>query len=159
MYNNEQKLLVIIVMMSLTNVLYAQEQELQAVTKSNLVTQSAPVISANQSTQKPVSKQGFKAFIDPSTGQLTSPPNVSADSVGVNNTPNLSVQQNNALQTSHQGLYEERMPDGSYRLDLQGRFQSSIHARLDKSGKPVISHSLAKPVIIKNNSQTNEVVK
>ena len=141
MWNRDKKLLAIIALMSLTTVLLAQERKLQPVTKSNLVTQSAAEISANQATRKPVFKQGFKAFIDPSTGQLTSPPNISADSLEINDTTNLSVEQSNAMQTSHQGLYEERMPDGSTRVNLQGRFQSRVYGYIDKSGKLKITHS------------------
>ena len=148
MWNIKQKLLVIMVLIGLSNILLSKELELQPTSNTE------QIITEKQKVQKTMSNQGYKVFIDPSTGQISAPPKIEKSDATT-----LQIEENNALQTSHQGLYEERMPDGSYRLNLQGRFQSSIHARLDKSGKPVISHNLPKPIIIKNNSKTKEVVK
>jgi hypothetical protein len=153
-WNIKQKLLVIMVLIGLSNILLSKELELQPTSNTE------QIVTEKQKVQKTMSNQGYKVFIDPATGQISAPPKIEkSDATTLQDARTLQIEENNALQTSHQGLYEERMPDGSYRLNLQGRFQSSIHARLDKSGKPVISHSLPKPIIIKNNSKTKEVVK
>ena len=48
----------------------------------------------------------------------------------------------NALSTSHVGLVEEELPEGGYRLDLQGRFRQVVFARVGADGQAAVSHAL-----------------
>jgi hypothetical protein len=50
-----------------------------------------------------------------------------------------------ALRTDSDGLIEERMPDGSVRVDLLGRFQNVVVARLARDGSLHLDH-VAQPV-------------
>jgi len=50
---------------------------------------------------------------------------------------------------SDEGLQVVIEPDGSESVDLQGRFQSYLHATMDKNGKITISHQ-------RNGAETNE---
>ena len=45
----------------------------------------------------------------------------------------------NARRRDFDGLKEEVLPDGSIKLDLQGRFQHVISATVDENGKVIIS--------------------
>ena len=67
---------------------------------------------------------GLRAAIDPATGELTSEP-VAADAVQSVTDP---------LQWSSEGLVIETLPDGTERVDLQGRFQSASYARVAADG-------------------------
>ena len=59
----------------------------------------------------------------------------------------------NALSTSHEGLYEEAMPDGGVGVDLQGRFRQLVFARLGPDGKVVVGHSLPLPLILEPSGE------
>jgi len=43
--------------------------------------------------------------------------------------------------SSSDGLVEEKMSDGSYRMDLQGRFQAVPLARFDRDGQALVGCS------------------
>ena len=64
---------------------------------------------------------GWRAYIDPETGELTDPPAGSA----------VSLSEAAAFSTSHAGLRERPspVPGGGMILDLQGRFRSPLVAR------------------------------
>lgn len=84
----------------------------------------------------PQNQAGYRAYIDPDTGQLTSPPTPQArKSLPLN--PN----EQNAMSTSHTGLSQENIPGKGVKLNLQGRFQSSTFATIEDSGEVSISHS------------------
>ena len=48
----------------------------------------------------------------------------------------------NALSTSSEGLVVDMQPDGSGVVDLQGRFQQLVIARLDAGGKLSVGHTV-----------------
>jgi hypothetical protein len=69
---------------------------------------------------------GMIVTIDPETGRLAAPtPAVLAQLLGTRDL---------TLNHSTEGLVERRMPDGSYMLDLQGRFREYYLVRIDADG-------------------------
>lgn len=106
------------------------------------------------------SQGGYRAYIDPETGELTSPPEIQETT---SERLHLSPEEMNAMSTSSDDLVEEPLPGGGYMIDLQGRFQSSVFATVDKSGKTIISHTPPKeaakeapPGSYKNPSKAGE---
>ena len=75
---------------------------------------------------------GWRAYIDPETGELTDPPAGSAE----------SQSEAAAFSTSHAGLRERPspVPGGGMILDLQGRFRSPLVATRGADGKLTIRH-------------------
>jgi hypothetical protein len=72
---------------------------------------------------------GVRTFLDPLTGRRLSP----AESVAM--AEDLRARAGvDSRRRSHAGLVEERTAGGSFRLDLQGRFTSSVVARIDEDG-------------------------
>ena len=78
---------------------------------------------------------GFRAFIDPDTGQLTSPTQQQTQEL-----LELSPEELNATSTSHEGLKPEEIPGKGLTLDLQGRFQNSAFGTVNDSGEVSITH-------------------
>ena len=75
---------------------------------------------------------GWRAYIDPETGELTDPPAGSA----------ASQSEAAAFSTSHAGLRERPspVPGGGMMVDLQGRFRSPLVATRGADGKLTIHH-------------------
>ncbi|QGM96090.1 post-PEP-CTERM-1 domain-containing protein [Methylocystis parvus] len=88
-----------------------------------------------ESDQAVLDAPGMKAFVDPATGKLVSAPSG-------NNALPLSAAEKNAMSTSSAGLHEEVNPStaGGYQVDLQGRFQSPLQAKIDANGKLMTYH-------------------
>jgi hypothetical protein len=61
-----------------------------------------------------------------------------------------------ALRTDSEGLVEERMPDGSVRVDLRGRFQNVVVARLNDTGRVRLDH-VARPIGMATNPASGPV--
>ena len=77
-----------------------------------------------------------KAYIDPDTGELTSPPPGEA-----NDLQRLQqTEEEDSLEYSGEGLEVEVHPDGSESIDLQGRFQFYLYGTIDDTGKVSVSH-------------------
>jgi len=97
----------------------------------------------------PQNQAGYRAYIDPDSGQLTSsPPQQARKSLSLD-----SIEQN-AMSTSDTGLSQEHIPGKGVKLDLQGRFQSSTFATIGESGEVSISHNpVNKPS--SNNAQNS----
>ena len=86
--------------------------------------------------ESPVQAQpGQRAFIDPATGGFIEQPKTA---------PSTSERaaEAAALDTSDEGLVEtsSTVEGGGMVVDLQGRFRSPVTAKVDESGKTVISH-------------------
>jgi hypothetical protein len=79
---------------------------------------------------------GMMIHVDPQTGAIVKEP--APGTVPLPLTPQLR----NALSTSHQGLVEEvsPVPGGGIKIDLQGRFQSTLMATIDGDGKVRMQH-------------------
>ena len=78
---------------------------------------------------------GYIAYIDPETGRLIpKPPPDDADVIA------LTASTAAGFSRSHEGLYEEVLPSGAIKLNLQGRFKSSSFATLGEDGKVHVSH-------------------
>ncbi|MHC4984477.1 MAG: post-PEP-CTERM-1 domain-containing protein, partial [Planctomycetota bacterium] len=75
---------------------------------------------------------GFRAYVDPETGELTEPP-----SDALAEEPPAA-----AFSTSHEGLVEtpSPAPGGGVMVDLQGRFRSPLTATVDADGKVRMQH-------------------
>lgn len=72
---------------------------------------------------------GMRAYIDPETGRIgmaPSPASVPDDAFPI-------------LTDSGDGLVNETLPDGSHRIDLQGRFQDYAVIRIGADGQRIIS--------------------
>ncbi len=84
--------------------------------------------------QLPVKEQqGVKIYLDPVTGKPSMPP--------AGKKPTSSVFSSDAkMNTSSRGLIEQSAPGGGTMVDLQGRFQSSTKATVNKDGSIVIEH-------------------
>jgi len=104
---------------------------------SQLDTSSQP--QTQQASEQLRSKElGRTAFIDPVTGELISEP--SADDM-------TQLETANRAQLQYQApLVEQRMPDGSVKIDLQERFHSQVTATIEKNGKLKIRHEGSNPV-------------
>ena len=74
---------------------------------------------------------GLKAYLDPETGELTTGPAPASEL-------ELDAELQNALRRDDEGLEVVRHPDGSYSMDLQGRFQSVSVVTIDANGKRTI---------------------
>ena len=90
----------------------------------------APRPAATSMTARPLplapGSAGMIVTIDPETGRLAAPtPAVLAQLFGTRDL---------TLNHSTEGLVERRMPDGSYMLDLQGRFREYYLVRIDADG-------------------------
>lgn len=82
-----------------------------------------------------------KAYIDPDTGELTTPPPRELNELQ-------QLQQTEgkrSLEFSDEGLQVEIHPDGSESVDLQGRFQFYLHGSIDDTGKVTVGHQPKKP--------------
>ena len=75
---------------------------------------------------------GFRAYVDPETGELTEPPEDAA--------PEEAPVAD--FSTSEEGLVVEPHPepDGGVMVDLQGRFRSPLVATVEADGKVKIKH-------------------
>ena len=82
-------------------------------------------------------QNGYRAFIDPDTGQLTSLPQTPLARQGLA----LGIEELNAMRTEHAGLRQEVVPGKGIKLDLQGRFMSSTFATVQSPGEISISHT------------------
>ena len=93
------------------------------------------VAPAGQEEAVPVQQgtSGFRAYIDPETGQLTVPPE---DAPAEEPTAA-------ALATSDEGLVAvpSPVPGGGNVVDLKGRFRSPLMATVDAEGKVEIHHA------------------
>ena len=76
----------------------------------------------------------LRAYLDPVTGQWVTPP------PGLRRPLILGARTKAALATSHDGLFQEELPSGGYKVDLQGRFRSALVAHVDEDGNIVLSH-------------------
>lgn len=77
-----------------------------------------------------------KAYIDPDTGELTTPPPRDA-----NEFKQLQqTEEERSLEFSDEGLRVKIHPDGSESVDLQGRFQLYLHGSIDDTGKVTVDH-------------------
>lgn len=96
------------------------------------------VVRVPRDTSAPVlhAAPAHRAFVDPDTGELTSPP----PSDGLAPRRVLDPRLARALSTSHDGLRQVRFPDGTVKVDLQGRFQSLLRARVGEDGTVSIGH-------------------
>lgn len=83
--------------------------------------------------QAVIEAPGMKAFIDPATGKLLASPPASAGLA-------LSAAEKNAMSTSSDGLQEVPGPKGGTMVDLQGRFQSPLQAKIGANGKATAYH-------------------
>lgn len=79
-------------------------------------------------------QSGYRIMINPDTGEILAPTRQFRPSM------HLSIDEANAMSTSHDGLYEKRLPGGGYAVNLQGRFQSSLFATVDKAGNVITTH-------------------
>jgi hypothetical protein len=85
---------------------------------------------------EPKPAPGMKVYIDPQTGAFLSEP--APGTVP----PAASAAERNAFSTSHQGLVEvpSSVPGGGVRLDIQGRFQSPLTAKVGSDGSIELDH-------------------
>ncbi len=95
-----------------------------------------PAVAVTAAVPAPVGSGGWIAYIDPETGRLIEAP--PADSTNV-----LRVDAAFAagLSTSDDGLVEEVLPDGTVKVNLQGRFQSASFATVQPDGSIAIRHA------------------
>ena len=86
-------------------------------------------------------RAGSRAFIDPETGRLTTPPPTKS----AEGTP-LDLELREALRTDDTGLVsvQSPIPGGGVEMDLEDRFRSTVFATLDGDGSIVLSHEMPK---------------
>lgn len=77
-----------------------------------------------------------KAYIDPDTGELTTPPPGEKDELQQLQ----RTEKEGSLEFSGEGLEVEVHPDGSESVDLQGRFQFYLRGTIDDTGKVSVGH-------------------
>lgn len=76
---------------------------------------------------------GYKVFKD-ATGKFVSAPPAGGAPLA------MSAAEKNAASTSSDGLHEEPVATGGYKVNLQGRFQSPMLAKIDGDGKLATYH-------------------
>jgi hypothetical protein len=84
----------------------------------------------------PVGAAGIFGFIDPETGGLSSTPTDAQRA-------EMRAMLANSLNWSYEGLAEVAMPDGSFMLDLQGRFLSMLVVQVAPDGTRQFKHVAA----------------
>ncbi len=84
----------------------------------------------------PIGSGGWIAYIDPETGRLTEAP--PADGTNVLRADAAFAA---GLSTSDAGLVEEVLPDGTVKVNLQGRFQSASYATVLPDGSIAVRHA------------------
>lgn len=92
----------------------------------------SPAVFAGDRTAGPVTVAGgtgLIAYLDPFTGKLVDHPPATKSVLQLN------AHELNMFSTDDFGLIEHRLPDGSYAVDLQGRFRQGVMATLNSSGK------------------------
>jgi hypothetical protein len=80
-----------------------------------------------------VEAPGFKAYRD-ATGKIVSAPPANAAPLA------MSAAEKNSASTSSDGLHEEAVATGGYKVDLQGRFQSPMLGKTEEDGKVATYH-------------------
>lgn len=98
--------------------------------------QAKRTVAGTQAVKIPVgghSGAAQRIYRDPVTGEFTTPP------AGVQEIPQ-QFQQTPGGDTSAEGLDVVTHPDGSKSVDLQGRFQSTVFATIDKDGHIDVGH-------------------
>jgi len=87
-------------------------------------------------TAQPAGASGLVAFIDPETGGLSSTPTEAQRA-------EMRAMLADSLNWSYEGLAEVAMPDGSFMLDLQGRFLSMLVVQVAPDGTRQFKHVAA----------------
>lgn len=83
-------------------------------TQSAAFSQAQPPADSGRSDAQ--AGEGMTVHIDPKTGKVTPPP--------PGGEPPQSQSEKDATSTSGEGLKEQPIPGGGYKLDLKGRFQN-----------------------------------
>lgn len=76
----------------------------------------------------PAASGGLRAYLDPATGRLIERPPFAEPTL------ELSDEALYRFSTDHFGLVEERLPDGTLKVDLKGRFRAGSVATVDEDG-------------------------
>lgn len=76
----------------------------------------------------PAASGGLRAYLDPATGRLIDHPPFAEPTL------ELSDETLYRFSTDHFGLIEERLPDGTLKVDLKGRFRAGSVATVDEDG-------------------------
>lgn len=77
----------------------------------------------------PAASGGLRAYLDPATGRLIDQPTYGEPTL------ELSDEALYRFSTDHFGLIEERLPDGTLKVDLKGRFRTGSVATVDEDGE------------------------
>ena len=106
---------------------------------------AAPKATASSVAPVAAGTAGLKIYLDPETGQLGGPGNGAALANDID-----------PLNDSVDGLVEVRMPDGSYMLDMKGRFAEYAVIQTDASGKRVFRCVRSRAELMKPVPATTE---
>lgn len=91
--------------------------------------QQSPPQGEDDSRSGPAASDGLRAYLDPATGRLIDHPPYGKSTL------KLQDKTLYMFSTDHFGLIEERLPDGTLKVDLQGRFRVGSVATVDESGE------------------------
>lgn len=89
-------------------------------------TAASPAKPSNEATTVPNGQSGAIVVRDQTTGALRVPNDEEARAMAKSIEP--------LFNTSSEGLVEEALPNGGFKMDLQGRFQSATIARRNSDG-------------------------
>ncbi|HET6349399.1 MAG TPA: hypothetical protein VFH88_09995 [Candidatus Krumholzibacteria bacterium] len=89
-----------------------------------------PARVATTPVATPASNAGYTVHLDPS-GQIV-------DQVTPEQQAEFNTELNQMINTSQEGLVEQAVPAGGYKVDLQGRFENASAATVDASGKVTV---------------------
>lgn len=103
---------------------------------SNPSTESNAAITADNAS----GQAGMMAYIDPETGELTTGPRPAGVAI------ELDPDMQNALRRDDQGLEVVKHADGTWSMDLQGRYQHVSMVRIDENGALTVCTDNAKTV-------------
>jgi hypothetical protein len=76
----------------------------------------------------------MRVYIDPQTGAISPDPSPGTPPSAP------TAQERSGFSRSHEGLVETPLPDGGFKLELQGRFQSPLVGTVDADGKVRTRH-------------------
>lgn len=103
-----------------------------------LLTMAAGLFAGGEQTDTPASAAGLTVYKDPETGRLRPLPPEKLQEL-------TSPELRKAVSLSHEGLKETAAPGGGVMVDLQGRFQSAMQARIAADGELLTDCGHAEP--------------
>lgn len=93
------------------------------------ISQDTQTANEPEAGTAPAASGGLRAYLDPATGRLIDHPPYGRPTI------ELRTRELYMFTTDDFGLIERKMPDGSYAMDLEGRFRQGTVATVGENGE------------------------